>query len=77
MCRSIQQLRLPVGRPSDEIIQAAALQYVRKVSGFRKPSRRNQAVFDQAVSQVAQATRALLEGLENPAAGPTKPGQPA
>lgn len=53
------------------------MQYVRKVSGFRKPSRRNQAVFDQAVSQVAQATRALLEGLENPAAGPTKPGQPA
>jgi len=66
MCRSIKQLRRPEGLPTPEEIQAAALQYVRKVSGYRKPSHRNQAAFDQAVDQVALATRQLLESL-NPA----------
>jgi len=48
---------------SEDDIRAAAVQYVRKVSGYRKPSRANQAAFDQAVSEVAHATRKLLEGL--------------
>jgi hypothetical protein len=64
MCRSIQKLRLPEGSASDEQIQAAALQYIRKVSGYRKPSRRNEAVFEQAVIEIARVTRDLLKGLE-------------
>lgn len=63
MCRSIKTLRQPEGLPSEEEIQAAALQFVRKVSGYRRPSRANQAAFDQAVEQVAAATRVLLDGL--------------
>jgi hypothetical protein len=63
MCRSIKQLRQPELNPSEEEIQAAALQYVRKVSGYRKPSKANQVVFDLAVSEVAQATRLLLQQL--------------
>lgn len=69
MCRSIKQLRPPVGRAvppaSDGEIQAAALQFVRKVSGYRVPSRANQATFDQAVARVAEATRELLAALED------------
>ena len=71
MCRSIKQLRIKDSQPSEEEIQAAALQFVRKVSGFRKPSRGNQAAFDAAVAQVALATQSLLESLrekEAPAA---------
>ena len=71
MCRSIKQLRIKDSQPSEEEIQAAALQFVRKVSGFRKPSRGNQAAFDAAVAQVALATQALLARLsekEAPAA---------
>ena len=63
MCRSIKTLRQPQGVPSEEEISAASLQYVRKISGYRKPSRANQAAFDQAVQQVAVATRQLLEQL--------------
>ena len=63
MCRSIKQLRnadIPV---TDEEIRAAALQFVRKVSGYRKPSRANQAAFDDAVTEVAAATQKLLDQL--------------
>ncbi|HUF37218.1 MAG TPA: DUF2277 domain-containing protein [Anaerolineales bacterium] len=63
MCRSIKQLRVPEGPPTDEELHAAALQFVRKVSGFRKPSQANEAVYDRAVSEIAAATRRLLEGL--------------
>jgi hypothetical protein len=63
MCRSIKQLRIPEGPPTDEELHAAALQFVRKVSGFRKPSSVNIAVYEQAVSEIAEATRRLLEGL--------------
>jgi hypothetical protein len=49
---------------TEQEFRAAATQYVRKVSGYRKPSRANQAAFDQAVSEVARATRVLLEELE-------------
>ncbi|HEX5415734.1 MAG TPA: DUF2277 family protein [Chloroflexota bacterium] len=63
MCRSIKQLRRPERDVSEEEIQAAALQYVRKVSGYRKPARLNQAAFDAAVAEVAAATRGLLVGI--------------
>ncbi|MBI3173423.1 MAG: DUF2277 domain-containing protein [Chloroflexi bacterium] len=63
MCRSIKPLRLP-DRPATETeVYEAALQYVRKVSGYRKPSRANQAAFDAAVMEIAQATRKMLEAL--------------
>ncbi len=61
MCRSIKQLRQPDRSPTDEEIEAAALQFVRKVSGYRKPSRANEAAFHQAVADVAAATRHLLQ----------------
>ncbi len=63
MCRSIKQLRLPDRSPTEEEIQAAALQYVRKVSGYRQPSRLNQAAYQQAVTEIAAATRQLIESL--------------
>jgi hypothetical protein len=65
MCRSIKTLRRPDSRASDEEIAAAALQYVRKVSGYRAPSQRNTRAFDAAVSEVGRASRRLLEELEN------------
>ena len=64
MCRSIHTLRSSGGPASEAEIQAAALQYVRKVSGYRKPSRANQTAFDQAVADVARATQSLLEDLQ-------------
>jgi hypothetical protein len=64
MCRSIKQLRQPQQPATDAEIQAAALQFVRKVSGYSAPSRANQAAFDAAVAAVAAATRDLLEQLE-------------
>lgn len=66
MCRSIKTLRPPVlpEEATEEDMRAAALQYVRKVSGFRAPAAHNQEVFDRAVEDIAEATRRLLEGLE-------------
>lgn len=66
MCRNIKQLRKPGPIASDEEITLAALQYVRKVSGYRKPSQANKAVFDRAVIDVAEATRRLLDNLTSP-----------
>jgi hypothetical protein len=63
MCRSIKPLRLPDRQASETEIAEAALQYVRKVSGYRKPSRLNQQAFDAAVEEVAAATRRMLERL--------------
>lgn len=63
MCRSIKQLRRPEGPPTDDELRAAALQFVRKVSGYRAPSRANRAAFDSAVEAIAQSTRALLTQL--------------
>lgn len=60
MCRSIKQLRQPDQFPTDEEIHAAALQFVRKVSGYRKPSHANEAAFDRAVADIASATQQLL-----------------
>jgi hypothetical protein len=64
MYRSIKQLRHPEFTPSEEVIHAAALQYIRKVSDYRQPSRANKVVFEQAVSEVAQTTRLLIENLQ-------------
>ncbi|MBT2504953.1 MULTISPECIES: DUF2277 domain-containing protein [Streptomyces] len=66
MCRSIKTLRPPVleHEATDEDVTAAALQYVRKVSGFRAPAAHNRDVFDQAVADIAEATSKLLAGLE-------------
>ncbi len=65
MCRSIKTLRQPfVEDATDADVRAAALQYVRKISGFRAPSKANAEVFDAAVEAVAEATRVLLDQLE-------------
>lgn len=66
MCRSIKTLRGPEGA-TDEEIEAAALQFVRKISGYRQPSRANREVFDKAVQEVAGAARELLDDLVTPA----------
>ncbi|WP_035803217.1 DUF2277 family protein [Kitasatospora mediocidica] len=64
MCRSIKTLRPPTTPDvTEEDIRAAALQYVRKVSGFRAPAAHNQAAFDAAVDAVAEATHELLAAL--------------
>jgi hypothetical protein len=62
MCRSIKTLRAEIPA-TDEEIRAAALQFVRKVSGYRKPSRVNEAAFERAVEEVAEATSKLLNEL--------------
>ena len=63
MCRSIKTLRGLETPVTDEEIQAAALQFVRKVSGYRKPSKANEAVFNQAVIDIAVSTHELLNNL--------------
>ena len=57
MCRSIKQLRQPDAPPSDVEVRAAALQYVRKISGYRAPSRANQAAFDAAVAAIVKSAK--------------------
>ena len=63
MCRSIKQLRNAEIPATEEEIRAAALQFIRKVSGYRKPSKVNHAAFDQAVEEVTQVTQKLLDHL--------------
>lgn len=63
MCRSIKTLRNAEIPATDEEIRAAALQYVRKVSGYRKPSKVNEEAFERAVEEVAEATVTLLRSL--------------
>ncbi|MCC2593212.1 DUF2277 domain-containing protein [Tessaracoccus sp. OS52] len=63
MCRNIRPLHNFEPHATSEEVQAAALQYVRKVSGMNKPSAANQEVFDRAVAEVAHATMHLLEDL--------------
>jgi hypothetical protein len=65
MCRSIKTLREPYTPDVTDVdIEAAALQYVRKISGFRAPAPHNAEAFDEAVAAVAAATRQLLDRLE-------------
>ncbi len=65
MCRSIKTLRGT--EPTSEEVRAAALQFVRKVSGYRVPSKANEAVFTAAVDEVEAAAERLLAGLATPA----------
>jgi hypothetical protein len=65
MCRSIKTLRPPyVEAPTEEEMAAAALQYVRKISGMRAPAKANTEAFNNAVEAIAEATRELLGSLE-------------
>ena len=63
MCRSIKTLRQPDASAADADVRAAALQYVRKISGYRKPSRANEQAFNRAVDDIAAASRLLLDSL--------------
>ena len=64
MCRSIRTLRPPYAEAvTEDDIRAAALQYVRKVSGFRAPASHNSEAFERAVDEVAAATEQLLDDL--------------
>lgn len=75
MCRSIKTLREPyTENVTEQDVRAAALQYVRKVSGFRRPAQHNAEAFDRAVDAVAGATADLLSQLELRGQGPARPG---
>jgi hypothetical protein len=63
MCRNIKRLRHPDHAPTDQELHDAALQFVRKISGFHAPSHANEAVFNTAVRDVASAARALFRAL--------------
>lgn len=64
MCRSIKRLRGPEGPATDDEVRAAALQFVRKVSGFREPTTRHADAFEAAVEAVSAATRDLLTRID-------------
>lgn len=66
MCRSIKLLRTPAATVTRPDISAASLQFVRKVSGLRKPSKLNQAAFDAAVLEITDVTERLLQNLTPP-----------
>ncbi len=63
MCRSIKTLRPPFAAATAQDVRAAALQYVRKISGYRAPSRANEAAFLQAVDDIAASSQRLLDRL--------------
>jgi hypothetical protein len=67
VCRSIKVLRRPEAVATPEEISAAALQFVRKVSGFHAPSKSNQGAFDAAVLDIARTTEKLLAQIRRPA----------
>jgi hypothetical protein len=64
MCRSIKTLRRADNPATDDEVRAAALQFVRKVSGYRQPSQKNAPAFDAAVDAISAASRHLLGALE-------------
>ncbi len=63
MCRNIKRLRRPEQAPTDQELHDAALQFVRKISGFHAPSQANREAFDQAVQEIAAASRTLFRSL--------------
>lgn len=63
MCRSIKVLRKPDQPVTSDEITAAALQFVRKISGFQKPSKANQIAFEQAVAEIAESSGRLLQSI--------------
>ena len=64
MCRSIKKLRSPDATVNDEDVRAAALQFVRKISGYTKPSRANESAFNKAIDEISLASRTLLTSLK-------------
>ena len=64
MCRSIKTLRPPYAEATDDDVRAAALQFVRKVSGYRTPSKANAQAFDTAVDEIAASSSRLLASLK-------------
>jgi hypothetical protein len=64
MCRNIRKLRHPEAPPSDAELSDAALQFVRKISGYHTPSERNRKAFDRAVREITRASRGLFDRLE-------------
>ena len=69
MCRSIKTLRQPPPESAaDEEVRAAALQFVRKVSGYRKPAAKNEEAFNAAVLQITESAQRLLESITTPVA---------
>ncbi len=63
MCRSIKTLRTAETAPTDDEVRAASLQFIRKISGYRQPSKANAAAFEEAVNDVAEVTSRLLGRL--------------
>ena len=63
MSASVKTLRRPDAPATDDELHAAALQFVRKISGYRRPSRANEQAFNQAVNEIALTSRALLDSL--------------
>ncbi len=72
MCRSIKVLRKPGELATSDELSAAALQFVRKISGFHKPSRANQEAFERAVGEISEASERLLKAV-----GPARGGERA
>jgi hypothetical protein len=64
MCRSIKKLRDEESPATEKEIEEAALQFVRKISGYRVPSKKNEKPFNTAVGEIAEASRRLLAGLQ-------------
>ena len=77
MCRSIKTLRRPETPATDEEVRAAALQFVRKISGYRQPSRANELAFHAAVDDIAAVSRQMLASLRTPGARSRTPTTPA
>ncbi|KAA3647140.1 MAG: DUF2277 domain-containing protein [Chloroflexi bacterium] len=63
MCRNIIKLRTPEGPPTEDEIRDASLQFVRKVSGYRKPSKANEPVFEQTIDEITKATQDMFAHL--------------
>ena len=63
MCRNIKKLRYPDRPPTDAELEEAALQFIRKISGYRTPSRRAQPAFEKAVAEVARVSKRLFDQL--------------
>ncbi len=74
MCRNIKKLRRPKGIPADHELQDAALQFIRKISGYHTPSLANREPFEAAVRDVASVARSLFRSLKvRPSNGRAKP----
>ena len=72
MCRSIKQLRRQGEITSDEDIAAAALQFVRKISGYRQPARKNTDAFEEAVAEITAASQRMLAAMGSAESAPAE-----